>query len=127
MRVIIYIVILILSLLAPVTRLDISKLEPVEAVAITVQDNTIHLETDTGSEGVGKSVPEAVASLKQNAPMVIYLDTARYLLVGQGADAYASELKQNLKKDVITALYSGGEVAEEAAYLAAHQSSKKPK
>ena len=127
MRVAVYIVILILSLLAPVTRLDISKLEPVEAVAITVEDSVVHLETDTGSKGVGKSVPDAVASLKQNAPMVIYLDTARYLFVGQGAEMYVSELKQNLKKDVITARYSGGEVAEEAAYLAAHRSSKKPK
>ena len=127
MRVIIYIVLIALSLLVPITRLDISKLEPVEAVAITVVDDRIHLETDTGSKGVGATVKAAVTDLKENAPMVIYLDTARYLLVGEGAGTYVTALKEHLKRAVITAEYRGGEVRKEAIYLASHQSSKKPK
>ena len=76
MRAIAYIMILTLMLMAPVTRLDISKLEPVEAVAVMIEEENVRLETDTGSIGRGKTVSQALEDLKTNATLIIYLDTA---------------------------------------------------
>ena len=126
MRAIAYIMILTLMLMAPVTRLDISKLEPVEAVAVTIEEGNVRLETDTGSVGRGKTVSQALEDLKTNATLIIYLDTAQYLLVGDGTEETSEELRKYLGKSVITARYNGGEITEEVLYLNAHRLSSDP-
>ena len=126
MKAIAYIMILTLMLMAPVIRLDISKLEPVEAVAVTIEEGNVRLETDTGSIGRGKTVSQALEDLKTNATLIIYLDTAQYLLVGDGAEETSEELRKYLSKSVITARYNGGEIAEEVLYLNAHRLSSDP-
>ena len=126
MRKILYIIILLVCVLCPVNRLDIAKLEPVEAVAITVKDGIVRLITDTQSEGEGETAEKALRALKNNSPAIIYLDTARFLLVGEGAENAAQELTAYLRSDVRVAPYSGRNVKEETMYLDSHKLTSKP-
>lgn len=126
MRKVLYVALLLSCLLIPVKRLDISKLEPVEAVAVTVKNGMVHLYTDTKSEGEGVTVEEALNALKRNASGIIYLDTARFLLVGEGANREAEQLKEIMRTDVMTAAYKETDVKEEAMRLDAHDLAEKP-
>ena len=47
MRTVLYILIIILTFLAPVQRLDVAKLQPVEAIAIYTEQDTVIIKTDT--------------------------------------------------------------------------------
>lgn len=126
MKFILYAVIIALSLFAPVTRLDIAKLSPVEAVAVYKEYGQVVLKTDEENEGRGENVHLALADLKEKASVIIYLDTARYLLVGEGAAAEAAALQAYLKESVLVGNYAGGDVKEEAKYLDVHTDSAKP-
>ena len=126
MRCILYCIILLLAFFAPVDRLDVAKLLPVEAVAIYLEDEMVVLETDTEDQGRGDTVHSALEDLKEKATKIIYLDTARYLLVAEDAEAQAQELLQYLKPSVRKGVYAGGSVKEEAKYLDAHSESAKP-
>lgn len=120
MRRILSVAILALCLLAPVKRLDVAKLEPVQTVAIYSQGGKVVLETDTGNRGEGVDAAEALGNLKQNALAVIYLDTAEYLLVGEGDEQLVGQLLPVLHKRVKVALYGGGDIVEETAYWEVH-------
>lgn len=126
MRMLLYILIIILACLAPVQRLDIAKLQPIEAVAVRKEANEIILLTDTEDTGKGKTVPEALQNLKDTTPAVIYLDTAEYLLVASGAEGAGEDLKFYLKPSIKVREYTGGEVKEEVKYLDAHDRSASP-
>ncbi|MBQ6839228.1 MAG: hypothetical protein IJO45_00870 [Oscillospiraceae bacterium] len=126
MRILLYIVILAAMLFAPVDRLDIAKLEPVEAVAIYLEDGQVVLQTDGESIGIGNTAQEALTDLKENALAVIYLDTADYLLIGEGAENAAQDLHQYLRESVQIGKYNGGKVKEEAEYLDVHGDAAKP-
>lgn len=126
MRILLYIIILVAMFFAPVNRLDIAKLEPVEAVAIYMEDGQVTLQTDGKSMGRGATAAEALQNLKENALAVVYLDTADYLLVGDGAQDAAQQLQEYLKNSVQIGRYSGGSVKDEAKYLDVHGNSAKP-
>ena len=127
MRQILYAVILIAAFFAPVKRLDIAKLLPIEAVAICLEGEEVVLKTDTENLGRGDSAETALQNLKDNTTEIVYLDTARYLLVAENAYYHAEELMQYLKPSVKIGTYAGGDVKEEAKYLDAHSESAKPK
>lgn len=120
MRKILSIVILMLSLAAPVKRLDVAKLQPVETVAIYYSGNAVVLETDTGDVGQGSTAAKALQDLKESACSVIYLDTAEYLLIGQNAQNAAAELRPFLKDSVKVGSYHGGDIKKETAYWEIH-------
>ena len=126
MRILLYIAILAAMLFAPVDRLDIAKLEPVEAVAVYMEDAQITLQTDGENIGKGATAQEALTDLKENALAVIYLDTADYLLIGEGAENAANDLRQYLRESVQIGKYNGGNVKEEAKYLDVHGNAEKP-
>ena len=119
MRVILYIIIVVSLFFLPVGRLDIARLEPVQTVAIRTEEESVLLETDTEHKGKGDTVAEALHDLKKNAPGVIYLDTAQYLLVAESAKGCVDELRQYLKPSVRVSLWDGkGSVANAEEYLA---------
>ncbi len=126
MRTILYILILVIMLFAPVARIDIAKLSPVEAVAVYKENGLTVLKTDVGDEGRGSNGIEALENLKMKASSIIYLDTARYLLVGEGANEAAASLQKHLKPGIRLGEYKGGDVKEEAKYLDVHADSAKP-
>lgn len=115
MRILLYIVILALLFLAPVQRLDVAKLEPVQTVAIRIVDGQVVLETDTKNKGQGGTVQAAIDDLEENTPGVIYLDTAQYLLITEDAAAHAEELEKHLRPSVKVSLWDGQGSVEQAA------------
>lgn len=118
MRILLYIVILALLFLAPVQRLDVAKLEPVQTVAVSVEDGTVILETDTDNAGRGADVAEALQDLEDTTPGVIYLDTAEYLLVTEAALDCVDTLRSSLSSSVRVSLWDGeGSVKTAAKYL----------
>ena len=127
MRKLVYIVILMLLVFAPVDRVDAGKLLPVEALAVSVDGGQVVLMTDTGNRGTGATAQLALEDMKQKAAGILYLDTANFLLVAPGAETAAEELKEHMKRSVKTGPYSGGDVGEEARFLDAHWERAKPK
>ncbi len=126
MKYLIYVIIVLLTFFAPVKRADVAKLLPIEAVVLRREGESIALETDSGDIGIGNTVQEALENLKTNAIQVVYLDTARYLLVEPGVENEAEEIRQKLKKSVKVGTYSGGDIKQAAKYLDAHQETAKP-
>jgi len=82
-RILIYCLLLIAVVLIPVERLDVGKLEPVQAVWAYRENGIIVLETDTEDKGSGETVEEALKDLEANCLGIIYLDTAQFLLVSE--------------------------------------------
>ena len=78
-RSLICIAVLVLSLLVPEYRTDVGKLIPVNLIYIYEEEGVV-LETDTGNEGRGDTLEEAIRDLKETASGEIFLDTADYLL-----------------------------------------------
>ena len=60
---------------------DIAKLEPVRAVYLYLDAQTLRIETDTGDSGSGLTLAEAYADMKSRADAEIFLDTAEFLLL----------------------------------------------
>ena len=127
MRKILYIITLLALFFAPAERLDVAKLQPVEALAVYKDGEAVIVETDSKDIGKGKNVDEALRTLKENANQIIYLDTAEYLLVGEEAREEAREIMPYLKRNIKVGNYRGGDIKEEAKYLDAHDESSKPK
>ena len=97
MRKVIYITILCSLLFVPLERVQIAQLHPVTAVAVRMENDKIVVETDGGLRGTSQSLAGAVEDLKINAPFVVYLDTAEYLLIAENALIYIEELAAYLK------------------------------
>ena len=118
MRIVLYLCILALPVLAPVARLDVAKLEPVQTVAVRIEEREIIIETDSKNRGRGKTVRAAVEDLEENTPGVIYLDTAQYLLLTEDAARYSDELKNYMRTSVKVSLWDGkGNIETAAQYL----------
>ena len=118
MRMVLYIVILALLFLAPVQRLDVAKLEPVQTVAVYIQGESVVLETDTGNKGEGADVDEALEDLEEKTPGVIYLDTAQYLLVSEQGESHVDSLRKYLSQSVSVCMWDGeGSIEGAAQYL----------
>ena len=99
-RTIIYLVIFALILLAPVDRLDVAKLRPVEVIYIYKEEDRVILQTDTGDMGYGPDAIQALADMRSKSPAVIYLDTAEFLLIGEGTSGAVETLRDQLKENV---------------------------
>lgn len=121
MKVILYAVIIGLSLMAPIERLDVEKLLPIEAVALYYEDGMLTLETDTGHKGTGNTVADALRELKERTPAVVYLDTARYLMVAPEAEDQVAFMKEYLgSRTEVTCWDVRGQVKMAMEYLRAH-------
>jgi hypothetical protein len=99
-RIVIYIVTLGLLALAPVKSTDIGSLRPIEVVMVSRQEDVLTISTDTEDVGYGTDAMSALENLKATTSGTIYLDTAEYLLIVEGAEDAAEQLKSKLKKSV---------------------------
>lgn len=100
MRIVLYILILALLFFVPLERTDVAKLRPIEAVAIYNEGSLLVLETNTEDVGRGEDAESALQNLIENTPAVVYLDTAEYLFVSEGAIAEVDALGAYLKPSV---------------------------
>lgn len=99
-RYLLYGVILAATLVMPVKRTDVGKLQPIQTVAVYVTDKGYTMKTDTGDVGVGETVALAIENLEQTTVGVAYLDTAEYLLISEGEETVPEELKAAFKDSV---------------------------
>lgn len=99
-KILLYIGIFALTMLAPVQSADVGKLRPVQLISMFTKGNEIVIETDTGDSGAGETVREAFDELERTTPAIIYLDTADYLLVTESALEYVTQLDVYLKDTI---------------------------
>ena len=121
-RIILYCILLAIALAVPIKKIDISDLEPIQVVRMDKQDNNIILQTDTGDQGLGENVQQALENLKQNSAGIIYLDTAEFLAVTENAKEYIGSMKAYLKGKVLVCQWDGeGELSAVGKYMKAHK------
>lgn len=60
---------------------DVATLEPVQTVWLSSDGGRIVLHADTGAEGAGKNLEDALKNLRETALSYVFLDTADYLLI----------------------------------------------
>ena len=121
MRKVVYAAIVLALFLAPLEKMDIAKLLPVETVSLYTEGGDVVLQTNTENTGRGESVSSALENLKEVTPAVIYLDTAKYLLVDENAIDYVDDLRQHLKQSVEVAVCNAKDMVKEGAkYFASH-------
>lgn len=99
-RGILYLAVLSIMLLSPIERTDLGKLKPVETVLIYGDRGQVVLETDTEDRGSGATVELALQNMKEKSSGVIYMDTADYLLLGEGGEPWVPKLRGLLKGKV---------------------------
>ena len=120
MKIILYTVIIAVLFTAPVHRLDVARLEPVEVVYMEQTAETIKIVTDTGAEGKGESVAEALNDLKNSTAGVVYMDTADYLIVNDQAIDLINDMKCLMKDSVRLCRAQDPEMKNVADYLNTH-------
>ena len=120
-RIVIYIIVLLLLTLAPVKGADIGSLHPVEILKIYEENREVYVQTDTGDWGKGATGQAALEHLKETTAGTIYLDTAKYLLLEEGTEAVAEEIRPLLKKSVrMCNADQGVDLEEVASFLSVH-------
>ena len=120
-RGILYLAVLSIMLLQPVRRTDLGKLKPVETVLLYEEDGLVVLITDTEDWGRGATPAEALRNMKEASSGIIYMDTADYLLVEEGAESWISDMDEMLKGNVKICKVAGGvDLQLAATYLRIH-------
>lgn len=100
---------------------SIDRLEPVELIFVQEKENMIWIETDTGAKGVGGSVEKAVENLHSASSAEVFLDTARYLLLGSTARDTLTELYGVLNPGARVCVVRGdAELSQVVSYLNVH-------
>jgi len=116
-----YFAILAAALAMPAERADVAQLRPIEVIYIYKDADMVILKTDTDDVGIGTNVETALEDMKLTSPAVIYLDTAQYLLIGEGAQEEAKQLKGILKNTVQLCIATTDiDMKEAAQYLPVH-------
>lgn len=103
----IYALLLAAALAVPAEQVKLGQMKPVETVYLHMEDGQVTIETDTKDRGIGKSADDALANLKETTAGIIYLDTARYLLVEKGAEGMIGEMSNHLKEDTMLCYVEG--------------------
>lgn len=122
MKIVLYIVIIAASLLIPLEKADVAKLQPVEVAAIRVHEDKTEIITDTGAWGEGENAQEALDDLVLNTPGIVYLDTAKYLMVDERSLEQVELLRDELKGNVKLCLWNGeGKLQDAVKYFSVHE------
>lgn len=120
-RLLLYIIVAAAAVAVPVDRTDVGKLQPVELIQLYQEGGQLVLETDTGDAGRGRTVAEALEDLKATTPGTIFLDTADYLMISEGARGFLGEVAPYLKERIRVCIGEKGiDLPAAAAHLAAH-------
>ena len=71
----------------PRTGTDAAKLLPAQVLVIAQEEGQITVESDNGVSGSGTTLPDALASMRENAEGTLFLDTAEHIVLLQSAQA----------------------------------------
>ena len=103
---------------------DVAKLQPVEVLAVCLENGGIALKTDIGSEGEGASVEKALGNMKDAASGMIFLETVDYLLITPECVHLLPELSAYLRPACGVCLWEGEIQLERVAdFLDTHKTS----
>ena len=103
----VYLALMLLTVIAPVERVNVGNLKPVEVVVIQKQGNEVIVQTDTKDKGQGTDALSALNDMKKNSNGIIYLDTAKYLMIKEDAIEEAKPLQKKLKGNTKVFVYAG--------------------
>ena len=121
MKMCLYILLIIGSLLVPLEKADVADLQPVEAALVRENKGQTEIITDTGAWGKGENAQEALADLIKNTPGIVYLDTAKYLIIDEQSTEQIESLRKELKGNVRLCMWNGdGEMADTLKYFSVH-------
>lgn len=99
---------------------DISMLEPVQAVYLYEEAGQLHIETDTGDHGSGKTLTEATDNMKSNSDGEIFLETAEFLIIDT-AVPITEEFYSHLRPDCkVCFTFEKPDLPAAAQYLSLH-------
>lgn len=76
---------------------DIGKLQPVQVVLLETVGGKLQLHTDAGAFGRGEDLTKALEDLHKTAEGWVDLDTAEYLLLGEGTEDLLPQLQEHLR------------------------------
>ena len=117
----IYLALLTGAFLIPKQPVELGKLIPVELILIEKQMGEYWIHTDTGNGGTGLDVQSAIRELQETASGDLFLDTARFLVVTEGAADAVGEISAQLKPKTYLCMADEGIDPEQAAeYLRTH-------
>ena len=71
----------------PRTGMDAAKLLPAQVLVIAQEEGQITVKSDNGVSGSGATLPDALASMRENAEGTLFLDTAEHIVLLQSAQA----------------------------------------
>ena len=121
-RWLLYLMLLAITALSPIPRMDIAKLIPVEVVWISQQAGQVCLQTDTGEQGWGQDVRTALENLRASALGDVFLETAEYVIVEQGDEALLEQCEGLLRPACkICASNQMPDMETIAGFLATHE------
>lgn len=121
-RIILYCIILLPLLFAPLQRIEIASLEPIQAVWLYQENEKIIFQTDTGNIGVGATFEEALTNMKESSTGIVYLDTAQYVFVSGDAQKQILTLRPFVKPSARLCKWEGqGSIQEAVAYADARK------
>ena len=97
---------------------DLVRMEPVEIIRIQSDGYHIRIEADTGRQGIGTDINEAVRDLKRTADKEIFLETAEFLLVHENAMVCMDDLMSMLRPSCKVCIENGqADLRKVAAFL----------
>ena len=108
----------------PFVSRDVGELRPVQTALIRMEEERVILETDLGDRGIGTDWSSAMADLEAKAPGAVFIGTANFLLLEDGASALLPELAKQTELNPGCALcLAPAEVDLEAVslYLNTHE------
>ena len=118
---VIYVAIVFVSLLIPMEKADVSKLQPVEAATVCQKNGKTEIYTDTGAWGSGRNAQEALEDLICNTQGIVYLDTAKYLMVDKDSLDQIEWLRDELKGSVKLCMWNcDDDIREAVKYFSVH-------
>ena len=118
----IYGLLLTAALVVPTKTVKLGQMIPVEAVHMFKRGHVVVIATDTGDRASGAAAEQALEKLKEGASGILCLDTAKYLLVGTGAEDQIPQIAAYLKPDTYLCTIAGKvDLVEASAYLDVHR------
>ena len=108
-------------LLLPQRGTEVGKLLPVETLLIEKQAGQYRVSTDTGNTARGDSLEKAVDALRAEAPGILFLDTADYVLLAGAAEDCMEKLPDYVRPGTRVYKMEGtAELPEIGSFLKTH-------